>query len=298
MRTLNYKLCKLFGNYIHSLKVVTGENVPWPGTRTHGLCSMRSFSHVSHQCCHDSLSLIVVYGLHGWNFALEDRPRVWVPGGGSFSPVGTFKLCSWVPVQIETYVTTTDVLLDIALPQVYVLPVPRPVLWTNRGYSNSLISISSCGWTFNGGLWADSTNDSRQTTFIVWPHGRTQLNTFLEHLNGLCQKIHFTMEIEEKSWLPFLDVLAQRNDDNLTTLVYWKKKTHTTDTFTFVFTTFCILSQVVAHHVTCALLSPIHSASTLISHNLFCNWRRSYWPKTKNLTTWLTLKTPPLFHFS
>jgi len=32
----------------------------------------------------------------------------------------------------------------------------------------------------------------------------------------LCQKIQFTIEIEEKQQLPFIDVLVQRNDDNLT----------------------------------------------------------------------------------
>ena len=49
-------------------------------------------------------------------------------------------------------------------------------------------------------------------TFIIWPHGRTQLVTFLDHLNGLCEKIQFTMEIEEENQLPFLDVLVKRND--------------------------------------------------------------------------------------
>ena len=44
----------------------------------------------------------------------------------------------------------------------------------------------------------------------TWKHMGTQLTTFLKHLNGLCKKIQFTIEIEEKNRLPFLDVLVQR----------------------------------------------------------------------------------------
>ena len=60
-------------------------------------------------------------------------------------------------------------------------------------------------------LWLRYMDD----TFIVWPHGRTELATFLDHLNGLCQKVQFTMEIEENQ-LPFLDVLVKRNEYTLT----------------------------------------------------------------------------------
>ena len=68
-------------------------------------------------------------------------------------------------------------------------------------------------------LWLRYVGD----TFIVWPHGRTQLDAFLEHFNSLCQKIHFLMEMEEKNQLSCLDVLVQRNEDSLTTSVYRKK---------------------------------------------------------------------------
>ena len=60
----------------------------------------------------------------------------------------------------------------------------------------------------------------------VWPYGRTQLVTFLSHLNGLCEKIQFTMEIEEENQLPFLDVSVKTNENTLTTSVF-RKKTHT-----------------------------------------------------------------------
>ena len=62
--------------------------------------------------------------------------------------------------------------------------------------------------------------------FIIWPHGRTQLANFLDHLNGLCEKIQFTMKIEEENQLPFLDVLVKRNENTLTTSEFCKK-THT-----------------------------------------------------------------------
>ena len=71
-------------------------------------------------------------------------------------------------------------------------------------------------------LWLRYVDD----TFIIWPHGRTQLVTFLDHLNGLCEKIQFTMEIEEENQLPFLDVVVKRNENTLTTSVF-RKKTHT-----------------------------------------------------------------------
>ena len=71
-------------------------------------------------------------------------------------------------------------------------------------------------------LWFRYVND----TLIVWPHRRTQLATFMDHLNGLCYKIQFTMEIEEENQLPFLDVLVKRNKNTLTTSVFCKK-THT-----------------------------------------------------------------------
>ena len=50
-------------------------------------------------------------------------------------------------------------------------------------------------------------------TFIIWPHGKEKLNTFLQHLNSLSNSIKFTMEIEENDSLPFFDILIKRNKD-------------------------------------------------------------------------------------
>ena len=76
-------------------------------------------------------------------------------------------------------------------------------------------------------LWLRYVDD----TFIVWPQLRVQLVTFLDHLNGLCEKIQFTMEKEEENQLPFLDVLVKRNKNTFTKLVFCKK-THTVPLYT------------------------------------------------------------------
>ena len=63
-------------------------------------------------------------------------------------------------------------------------------------------------------------------TFVVWTGDRTELEEFLVHLNSLRNSIQFTMEVEENSSLPFLDVLVTKNGSGLKTSVY-RKKTHT-----------------------------------------------------------------------
>jgi len=63
-------------------------------------------------------------------------------------------------------------------------------------------------------------------TSIIWPHGQERLTEFLNHLNGLHNKIKFTMEREE-SQLPFLDIdIYIKTDSSLGHKVYWKP-THT-----------------------------------------------------------------------
>ena len=63
-------------------------------------------------------------------------------------------------------------------------------------------------------------------TFVVWEHGRQQLDEFLEHINGLHERILFTMEVEENNKISFLDVLVERKDFSIATSVY-RKPTHT-----------------------------------------------------------------------
>ena len=63
-------------------------------------------------------------------------------------------------------------------------------------------------------------------TFVVWEHRRQQLDEFLEHINGLRERILFTMEVEENDKISFLDVLVERKDFSIATSVY-RKPTHT-----------------------------------------------------------------------
>ena len=50
-------------------------------------------------------------------------------------------------------------------------------------------------------LWSRYVDD----TFVTWPHGRTELQSFHNHLNNLRDSIKFTMEEEENGSIPFLD---------------------------------------------------------------------------------------------
>jgi sugar phosphate isomerase/epimerase len=40
-------------------------------------------------------------------------------------------------------------------------------------------------------------------TFVVWTHGKDELQEFLKHLNNIHPNIMFTMEVEQNKTLPF-----------------------------------------------------------------------------------------------
>ena len=63
-------------------------------------------------------------------------------------------------------------------------------------------------------------------TFVIWPHGKEKLDTFLQHINTLHDNITFTIEVEEDHKIAFLDVQIMRNNNTLETTVY-RKPTHT-----------------------------------------------------------------------
>ncbi|XP_046407088.1 uncharacterized protein LOC124171582 [Ischnura elegans] len=64
-------------------------------------------------------------------------------------------------------------------------------------------------------------------TFVVWPHGKSELNNFLRHLNIQNRSINFTMEIEENSRLPFLDALVSKKKNGRLGHSVYRKPTHT-----------------------------------------------------------------------
>jgi hypothetical protein len=59
---------------------------------------------------------------------------------------------------------------------------------------------------------------------VIWQHGETKLQAFLNHLNARRELIKFTMEKEDTGSIPFLDVLVWELKE-LTMSVY-RKKTH------------------------------------------------------------------------
>jgi len=62
-------------------------------------------------------------------------------------------------------------------------------------------------------------------TFVIWPHGQEKVTEFLNHLNGLHNKIQFTMEKE--GYLPILDIdIYSKTDGSLGHKVS-QKTTHT-----------------------------------------------------------------------
>lgn len=48
---------------------------------------------------------------------------------------------------------------------------------------------------------------------VIWPHGAETLPEFLNHLNRVHPNIKFTMEVEKKGTLPFLDILFSRKQN-------------------------------------------------------------------------------------
>jgi len=60
-------------------------------------------------------------------------------------------------------------------------------------------------------------------TFVIWPHTQEKLTEFVNHLNGLYNKIQFTMEKEEEGHLPFLYIdIYRKTDGSLGHKVYQK----------------------------------------------------------------------------
>jgi hypothetical protein len=62
--------------------------------------------------------------------------------------------------------------------------------------------------------------------FVIWPHGQEKLTEFLNHLNGLQNKIQFTME-KEDGHLPFLDIDIYRKPDGSLGHKVYRKPTNT-----------------------------------------------------------------------
>ena len=64
-------------------------------------------------------------------------------------------------------------------------------------------------------------------TFVIWSHGKDELQRFLEHINSIHSNISFTMEKEKDGKLAFLDVLISRGNDHKLHHRVHRKPTHT-----------------------------------------------------------------------
>jgi hypothetical protein len=63
--------------------------------------------------------------------------------------------------------------------------------------------------------------------FVLWSHGKDELERLLKHLNSIHQNIAFTMEVDQQGTLPFLDVLVKRRPDGSLGHLVYRKPAHT-----------------------------------------------------------------------
>ena len=47
--------------------------------------------------------------------------------------------------------------------------------------------------------------------FLLWAHGHKNLDDSFEYLNSINDDIQFTIEQENNKWIPFLDVLVNKD---------------------------------------------------------------------------------------
>ena len=52
---------------------------------------------------------------------------------------------------------------------------------------------------------------------VVWPHGKDELQAFLEYINSIHSRIQFTRELEQNNKLPFPDVLITKTREGTLT---------------------------------------------------------------------------------
>ena len=75
---------------------------------------------------------------------------------------------------------------------------------------------------------SDVSEPSISSIFIViWPHGQEKLMDFRNHLNGIHNKIQFTMEIVQAGHLPFMDIDIYRKMDCFLGHKVYRIPTHT-----------------------------------------------------------------------
>ena len=117
------------------------------------------------------------------------------------------------------------------LPKVHKLDVPlRPIAATkgsstyNLAQHHDFEETALSNYHIKLKIWKRSVDD----VFLIWSHGKYELDLFLQYINGLHLSINFTMETEdEQRSLPFLDVIFTRNTNGSLSHSVYRKSTHT-----------------------------------------------------------------------
>lgn len=71
-------------------------------------------------------------------------------------------------------------------------------------------------------LWLRYVDD----TFVIWPHGRDTLDSFLAYLNAQHRDIKFTMKVESHNQLPFLDLMVKKQQNGGISHTVYRKHPH------------------------------------------------------------------------
>lgn len=64
-------------------------------------------------------------------------------------------------------------------------------------------------------------------TELIWPHGKEALDSFVLHLHGFYESIQFTVKMEEKGQLPFLNTFIKCKEGGSLGRMVYRKSTHT-----------------------------------------------------------------------
>ena len=78
------------------------------------------------------------------------------------------------------------------------------------------------GWRIKPTIWLRFIDD----IFMIWTHGRKELDNFIEYLNGIHEKIKFTSEISD-TYINFLDTTVKIDTDHTLYTTLYEKPTDT-----------------------------------------------------------------------
>ena len=89
-------------------------------------------------------------------------------------------------------------------------------------FMESFETLALNSYTLKPKVWKIFVDD----TNVIWTHGNDELNKFIQHLNNQSDAIQFTLEMEEKGSIPFLDVRIKKGPDATLSRQVYRKPTH------------------------------------------------------------------------